>query len=72
MNSKVAIFENPICPYAMRAKICAIEKFGENNFLEIATEIRDKPKWAGHIYEKDAPNKLKYGDFMGDNMVCIK
>ena len=73
---ELAVFVAPICPFAHRAWLTALEKCGPKGFRAIHVPLgRDcKPKWYSEVYEKGTVPSLQMGpDFtLGDSIPVCK
>ena len=69
-SESLAVFVNPICPFAMRAWVCAFEKKGLGGFRAINIDLHNKPDWyVREVYSEGTVPALQYGpDYvMGDS-----
>ena len=73
---ELAVFIAPICPFAHRAWLTALEKCGPKGFRAIHVPLgRDcKPKWYSEVYDKATVPALQMGpDFtLGDSIPVCK
>lgn len=74
-EGQLVVFVHPICPFAHRAWICALEKKGIDGGVRfVQIDLKDKPVWYKDIYADQTVPALQYGpDFvLGDSTPCCE
>lgn len=69
---ELVVYVHPICPFAQRAWIAALEKTSKARFIYI--DLADKPTWYKGLWKEQTVPAIQYGpDFtMGDSMPCVE